>query len=102
MDINANRDDLKNFNDSIEGKNTSSGIFKGLFRANSATNWDSLFSLFSLTISWGEIIPHDIRQFICDYIEQKMEFSQYEERDSDIDKYIRNMKKDKAWMKIHK
>ena len=50
------------------------------------TNENCLFSSLSLAISWGEISPNEIRQFICDYIEQNKEFFQYEERVSDIDK----------------
>ena len=98
MDININRDYLQDFNDRIEDNDSSSDIFKDYFRLKSDTNGNYLFSLLSLAISWGEISPNEIRQLICDYIEQNKEFfSQYEERVSDIDKYIRNMRKDKVW-----
>ena len=98
MDININRDYLQDFNDRIEDNDSSSGIFKDYFRVKSDTNANCLFSSLSLAISWGEISPNEIRQLICDYIEQNKEFFlQYEERVSDIDKYIRNMRKDKVW-----
>ena len=74
MDININRDYLQDFNDRIEDNDSSSGIFKDYFRVKSDTNGNCLFSSLSLAISWGEISPNEIRQLICDYIEQNKEF----------------------------
>ena len=73
MDININRDYLQDFNDRIEDNDSSSDIFKGYFRVKSDTNGNYLFSLLSLAISWGEISPNEIRQLICNYIEQNNE-----------------------------
>ena len=74
MDININRDYLQDFNDRIEDNDSSSGIFKDYFRVKSDTNGNCLFSSLSLAISWGEISPNEIRQLICDYIEQNKDF----------------------------
>ena len=72
MDI--NRGYLQDFNERVEDNDSSSGIFKDFFRVKSDTNGNCLFSSLSLATSWGEISPKEIRQLICDYIEQNKEF----------------------------
>ena len=48
----------------------------------------------SLTISWGEINPNEIRQLICDYIEQSKEFLLVWRKSIWYCKYTRNIRKD--------
>ena len=74
MDINISRYYLHNFSNRIEDNGSTSGIFKEFLRVKSYANENCLFSSLNLAILWREINPNEIRQLVCDYIEQNKDF----------------------------